>query len=40
MAPIHHHFQLAGWSETQIVVRFWLLAIAFAALALVTIKIR
>ena len=40
MAPIHHHFQLAGWSETQIVVRFWLLAAAFAALALVTIKIR
>ena len=40
MAPIHHHFQLAGWSEPQIVVRFWLLAAAFAALALVTIKIR
>ena len=40
MAPIHHHFQLIGWSEPQIVVRFWLLAAAFAALALVTIKIR
>jgi phospho-N-acetylmuramoyl-pentapeptide-transferase len=40
MAPIHHHFQLSGWSEPQIVVRLWLLAAAFAALALVTIKIR
>ena len=40
MAPIHHHFQLIGWSEPQIVIRFWLLAVAFAALALVTIKIR
>jgi phospho-N-acetylmuramoyl-pentapeptide-transferase len=40
MAPIHHHFQLKGWSEPQVVVRFWLLAAAFAALALVTIKIR
>jgi phospho-N-acetylmuramoyl-pentapeptide-transferase len=40
MAPIHHHFQLKGWSEPQVVVRFWLLAAAFAALALVTIKLR
>jgi len=39
-APIHHHFHLAGWSEPQVVVRFWLLAIAFAALALATLKIR
>jgi phospho-N-acetylmuramoyl-pentapeptide-transferase len=39
-APIHHHFHLAGWSEPQVVVRFWLLAAAFAALALATIKIR
>ncbi|MBN1788348.1 MAG: phospho-N-acetylmuramoyl-pentapeptide-transferase [Sedimentisphaerales bacterium] len=39
-APIHHHFHLAGWSEPQVVVRFWLLAAAFAALALVTLKIR
>jgi phospho-N-acetylmuramoyl-pentapeptide-transferase len=40
MAPIHHHFHLLGWSEPQVVVRFWLLAIAFAALALATLKIR
>lgn len=39
-APIHHHFHLKGWSEPQIVVRFWLLAIAFAAFALATLKIR
>lgn len=39
-APIHHHFHLAGWSEPQVVVRFWLLAAAFAAIALATLKIR
>jgi phospho-N-acetylmuramoyl-pentapeptide-transferase len=39
-APIHHHFHLMGWSEPQVVVRFWLLAAAFAALALVTLKLR
>jgi len=40
MAPIHHHYHLKGWSEPQVVVRFWLLAAAFAALALATLKIR
>jgi phospho-N-acetylmuramoyl-pentapeptide-transferase len=39
-APIHHHFHLAGWTEPQVVVRFWLLAAAFAAFALATLKIR
>ena len=39
-APIHHHFHLIGWSEPQVVVRFWLLAAAFAAIALGTLKIR
>jgi len=39
-SPIHHHFHLIGWSEPQVVVRFWLLAAAFAALALATLKIR
>lgn len=39
-APIHHHFHLIGWSEPQVVVRFWLVAVAFAALALATLKIR
>ena len=39
-APLHHHFHLAGWSEPQVVVRFWLMAAAFAALALATLKLR
>ncbi len=39
-APIHHHFHLGGWSETQTVVRFWLLAAMFASFALATIKLR
>ncbi|HNO79316.1 MAG TPA: phospho-N-acetylmuramoyl-pentapeptide-transferase [Phycisphaerae bacterium] len=39
-APIHHHFHLAGWTETQTVIRFWLLAALFAGAALATIKLR
>jgi len=39
-APIHHHFHLLGWSEPQVIVRFWLLAAVFAAIALATLKIR
>ena len=39
-APIHHHFHLAGWTESKVVVRFWLLAVAFAAIALATLKLR
>ncbi len=39
-APIHHHFHLKGWSEPQVVVRFWLMAVAFAAVALATLKLR
>ena len=39
-APLHHHFHLKGWSEPQVVVRFWLIGIAFAALALATLKLR
>jgi len=33
MAPLHHHFELSGWSETQIVQRFWLISLMFAILA-------
>jgi phospho-N-acetylmuramoyl-pentapeptide-transferase len=40
VAPIHHHFQLGGWKETQVVTRFWLLAVLFAALALASTKLR
>ena len=39
-APIHHHFHLGGWTETQTVVRFWLAAAMFAGLAMATIKLR
>jgi len=34
MSPIHHHFELKGWPETTVIVRFWILAALFAALAL------
>ncbi len=39
-APIHHHFELRGWHETQVVVRFWIIGILFAVLALSTLKLR
>ena len=39
-APVHHHFHLCGWTEQQVVVRFWLLSAVFAAIALATIKLR
>jgi len=39
-APIHHHFHLSGWTETQTVTRFWLLAALFAAFALATLRLR
>lgn len=40
MAPIHHHFELKQWSETQVTIRFWILSIIFALLGLLTLKIR
>ena len=40
MSPLHHHFQHKGWSETQVVVRFWLIAAMLAAMALATVKLR
>ena len=40
MAPIHHHFELLGWPESKIVVRFWIIAVILALLALSTFKIR
>ena len=39
-APLHHHFHLGGWTETQTVMRFWLLAALFATFALASIKLR
>jgi phospho-N-acetylmuramoyl-pentapeptide-transferase len=40
MAPLHHHFEQLGWPETKVVVRFWILGVLFAMLAVSTLKIR
>jgi len=40
MAPLHHHFELKGWSESKVIVRFWILALVFALFALTTLKLR
>jgi phospho-N-acetylmuramoyl-pentapeptide-transferase len=40
MSPLHHHFELSGWKETKVVVRFWIIAIMFALLSLATLKLR
>jgi phospho-N-acetylmuramoyl-pentapeptide-transferase len=40
MAPIHHHFELKGWPEPKIIVRFWIIAIILALIAISTLKIR
>lgn len=40
MAPIHHHFEKKGWSEPQIVIRFWIISLILAATGLATLKVR
>jgi phospho-N-acetylmuramoyl-pentapeptide-transferase len=40
MAPLHHHFELVGWSESKVIARFWILALVFALFALTTLKLR
>ncbi len=40
MAPIHHHYELKGWAEPKIIVRFWIISIVLALLSLTTLKIR
>ncbi|MBI5252647.1 MAG: phospho-N-acetylmuramoyl-pentapeptide-transferase [Desulfomonile tiedjei] len=40
MAPIHHHFELKGWAEPKVIVRFWIISVFFALLALSTLKLR
>jgi phospho-N-acetylmuramoyl-pentapeptide-transferase len=40
MAPIHHHFEQLGWTESQIVIRFWIIAIVLALAGLATLKLR
>ena len=40
MAPIHHHFEKLGWTESQVVVRFWIISVGLAMLGLATLKLR
>ena len=40
MAPLHHHFELMGWSESKVIVRFWIASLVFALFALTTLKLR
>jgi phospho-N-acetylmuramoyl-pentapeptide-transferase len=40
IAPLHHHFQFLGWSESKVIVRFWIIGIILVLLTLVTLKIR
>jgi len=40
MAPLHHHFELLGWTETKVTVRFWIIAFLFSLLSLATLKLR
>lgn len=40
MAPIHHHFELLGWPETKVIVRFWIISLVLAIIALATLKLR
>jgi phospho-N-acetylmuramoyl-pentapeptide-transferase len=40
MAPLHHHFELSGWKETQVVVRFWIISMMLVLVGLSTLKLR
>jgi phospho-N-acetylmuramoyl-pentapeptide-transferase len=40
MSPLHHHFELGGWSESKTIVRFWIMALIFALFSLTTLKLR
>jgi phospho-N-acetylmuramoyl-pentapeptide-transferase len=40
MAPLHHHFELSGWSESKVVIRFWIISLVLALFALSTLKLR
>ena len=40
MSPIHHHFELKGWKESKIIIRFWIVALIFALFSLSTLKLR
>jgi phospho-N-acetylmuramoyl-pentapeptide-transferase len=40
MAPLHHHFELLGWSESKVIIRFWIAGLVLALCALATLKLR
>ena len=40
MSPIHHHFELMGWHESKVVIRFWILSLIFAMIGIATLKLR
>jgi phospho-N-acetylmuramoyl-pentapeptide-transferase len=40
MAPIHHHFELKGWPESRVIVRFWIISVVLVLIGLATLKIR
>jgi phospho-N-acetylmuramoyl-pentapeptide-transferase len=40
MAPLHHHYELKGWAEPKIIVRFWVISIMLAMVALASLKLR
>jgi phospho-N-acetylmuramoyl-pentapeptide-transferase len=40
MAPLHHHFELKGWAEPKVIVRFWVISILLALMAISTLKLR
>jgi phospho-N-acetylmuramoyl-pentapeptide-transferase len=40
MAPIHHHFELKGWPEPRVIVRFWIISVVLVLLGLATLKVR
>jgi phospho-N-acetylmuramoyl-pentapeptide-transferase len=40
MSPLHHHFELSGWKESTVTIRFWIMAIVLGIIGLVTLKLR
>ena len=40
MAPLHHHFELSGWPESKVIIRFWIISILLALLTLSTLKLQ
>ncbi len=40
MAPLHHHFELKGWAENKVIIRFWIIGALLAIMTLATLKVR